>query len=235
MKTIKFVVLIIGIVILTSSKPVGTFEKLSASFISRQVQQGKSAIIKGEIYYQSNGNLSSHFIYPKEFVLLANKFGESKMYNPIDNTVILYQNIMYSSQSTQFSYFLSGKKNDMGLSNFGYIQEKTYYENKMFISEWKIKKADPKSPVQKVKLVQNEQKPIYMDYKDKTGKIIRKVYYYNYQKLMNFDFPTTTTEIVYEGKDSTVSKTTYDNFKINEEAKSKYFNFIIPTNAKSIN
>ena len=235
MKTIKFVVSIIGIVILTSSKPVGTFEKLSASFISRQVQQGKSATVKGELYYQNNGNLTSHFNVPKEYVLIANKLGESKVYDPAENTVMLFQNLMYSTQSSQFAYFFSGKKSDMGLSNFGYIQEKTYFDGKLYVSEWKLKKQEPKSLIQKVKLVLDQQKPIYMDYKDKTGKIIRKVFYYNYQKLMNFDFPTTTTEIIYEGKDSTVSKTTYDNFKINEEAKSKYFNFIIPTNAKSIN
>ena len=235
MKFIKFLLIIIVFVGLTSSNNIGNLDRLSASFISRQVQQGKSVTVKGELFYQNNGNLTSHFILPKEYILIANKLGESKVYDPSNNTVMLFQNIMYSTQSTQFAYFLSGKKNDMGLSNFGYIQERTFFEGKLFISEWKLKKQDPKSQIQKVKLVLDQQKPIYMDYKDKTGKVIRKVYYYSYQKLMNFDFPSVTTEIIYEGKDSVVSKTIYDNFKLNEEANSKYFNYLIPANAKSIN
>ena len=148
---------------------------------------------------------------------------------------MLFQNIMFSTQSSQFAYFFSGKKNDMGLSNFGYIQDKTYFEGKLFVSEWKLKKPNLKLPIQTVRLVYDMQKPIYMDYKDNSGKIIRKVYYYNYQKLLNYDFPAVTTEIMYEGKDSTVSKTSYDNIKLNGEAISTYFNFSIPGNAKIIN
>lgn len=234
MKLIKYTTYAFILFFLVSFKPVGLLEKLSASFVSKQLLQGKMAIIKGDIYYNINGNLTSHFNYPKEFVLLANKFGESKVYDPSDNTVMLYQNIMFSTQSSQFAYFFSGKKNDMGLSNFGYIQDKTYFEGKLFVSEWKLKKQNFKTPIQKVKLVSDNQKPIYMDYKDKTEKIIRKVYYYNYQKLLNFDFPTVTTEILFEGKDSTISKTAYDNFKINTDANSPYFDFNIPKNARNI-
>ena len=235
MKLIKYIVLYSGIVLLSAYTPTGFLEKLSASFISRQVTQGKVATIKGDIYYQMSGVLTSHFSYPKEYILVANKFGESKIYDPSDNTVMLFQNIMFSTQSSQFAYFFSGKKNDMGLSNFGYIQDKTYFEGKLFVSEWKLKKPNLKLPIQTVRLVYDMQKPIYMDYKDNSGKIIRKVYYYNYQKLLNYDFPAVTTEIMYEGKDSTVSKTSYDNIKLNGEAISTYFNFSIPGNAKIIN
>ena len=210
----------------------GEIAKISANLVSRQVQNGKSVTIKGEIFYQRNGNLTTHFIYPKEYVMMGNNVGETKIYDPISNTVIKYQNQLLSTQSSQFYYFLSGKVSDMGLTAIGYVQEKTKYESGLMMSDWKLKKPDAKALIQKVKLVFNNNKPVYMDYKDSKNKIIRKVYYYNYVALDNIEFPGTTTEIQYSGKDSTVSKTSYENFKTNEQANSSYFNFTIPANAK---
>ena len=219
---------------LTSFSPYYTgIEKLSATLISRQVQNGQSVTIKGEIFYQRNGNLTTHFTYPKEYILLANSLGETKVYDPLKNTVLQYQNFLFSTQTSQFYYFFSGKTYDMGLTNIGYVQEKTYYDNNLLVTEWKLKKSDTKALIQKIKLVFDNQKPVYMDYRNLSDKIIRKVYYYNYTHLQEYDFPSVTTEIIYNDKDSTVTKTSYDNFKVNEQTNSPYFNYSIPPNAKS--
>jgi len=85
-------------------------------------------------------------------------------------------------------------------------------------------------------LVHQLQNPIYMDYRDKNNKIIRKVYYYGYRKLYQYSFPSTTTEIIYNSTtDSAVTKTIYNDFRINSDAANNYFGFKIPSTAHKIN
>lgn len=207
-------------------------EKMSASMLSKQVQSGKSVTIKGEIYYSHDGNLVTNFTFPKPYTVVSNRLGEVKIYDPVNNTVMQYQNFLFSTQSSQFYYFLSGKISDMGLSDLGFVQEKTYPEKSLLVSMWRLKKPDKKAMIQKVKLVYQGQKPVYMHYEDGAGKVLRKVFYYNYTQIESNSFPYTTTEIVYGEGDSTVTKTTFSDFRYNQQATSQYFNFKIPSNAK---
>jgi len=71
-----------------------------------------------------------------------------------------------------------------------------------------------------------------MHYENAAKGIIRKVFYYNYQALDAYSFPSTTTEIIYDKGDSTVSKTSYSDFRLNQLASGAYFNYKIPANAK---
>ncbi|HEY4063331.1 MAG TPA: hypothetical protein VGM30_15600 [Puia sp.] len=207
-------------------------DRISASMESRQVQQGKSVTLRGEIYYQRNGNMVTHFVYPREYMVIANKLGETKIYDPVHNSVLQYQNFLFSTQSTQFYYFFTGKIADMGLTHSGYVQDKTYYDGSLLVTEWKLKTPNKKTAIQRIRIVYDGQRPVYMHYEEGTGKVFRKVYYYNYQVLDVYSFPSTTTEIVYDRGDSVVSKTNYKDFKVNEQASGPYFNFSIPANAK---
>src|SRR5579859_899680 len=155
-------------------------ERISAAMEVRQVQQGKSVTLKGDIYYQRNGNMVTHFTYPREYIVVANKLGETKIYDPGKNTVIQYQNFLFSTQSSQFYYFFTGKVSDMGLLHIGYVQDKTYNEGNLLVTEWKLKTPNKKALIQRVKIVYQGQQPVYMHYQDPAGKIFRKVYYYNY-------------------------------------------------------
>lgn len=208
-------------------------ERISASMTSRQVQQGKSVTLKGDIYYQRNGNMVTHFTYPREYMVVANRLGETKIYDPVKNTVLQYQNFLFSTESSQFYYFFTGRIADMGLTHAGYVQDKTYNEGTMLVTEWKLKTPNKKASIQRVKVVYDGQKPIYMHYQDASAKVFRKVYYYNYQMLEAYFFPTTTTEIVYDKGDSVVSKTNYTDFKLNGQTTGAWFNFTIPANAKT--
>jgi outer membrane lipoprotein-sorting protein len=207
-------------------------DRISASMESRQVQQGRSVTLKGDIYYQRNGSMITHFTYPREYMVIANKLGETKIYDPIKNTVLQYQNFLFSTQSSQFYYFFTGKIADMGLTRIGYVQDKTYNEGSLLVTEWKLKTPDKRTSIQRIKIVYDGQRPVYMHYQEGSGKIFRKVFYYNYQALDAYYFPSTTTEIVYDKGDSVVSKTNYKDFKLNEQATGPYFNFTIPANAK---
>lgn len=209
-------------------------ERFSATITTRQVQQGKSVTVKGEVFYQRNGSMVTRFVSPREVVILANKLGETRIYDPNRNTVIRYQNAAYSSQTTQLAFFLNGMTSDMGLLQLGFVQDKTMYDAKnRLVTEWKPKTTKSDGVVRRVKLVFSQGNPIYMHYLDGAGKIFRKVFYYNYQLVENRPFPTTTTEILYSKGDSTVSKTAYSDIRLNQVAQSPYFNFSIPSTAKT--
>lgn len=220
----------ITIIVLSGSPR--TIERISADMTIRQVQQGKSVTLRGSLYYQRNGNLVTHFVYPKEYMIVANKLGETKLYDPVKNTVVQYQNFLFSTQSSQFYYFFSGKVSDMGLTRIGYVQDKTYNEAGMLVTEWKLKTPDKKAAIQRIKIVYDGQRPVYMHYEEAGGRVFRKVFYYNYQMLDTYYFPATTTEILYDKGDSVVSKTNYTDFKLNESSTTGWFNYTIPRNAK---
>ncbi|KAB7732633.1 hypothetical protein F5984_01365 [Rudanella paleaurantiibacter] len=209
-----------------------TVERLSATMTTRQVQKGKSVTVRGEVYYQRNGNMVTHFTFPQEIVILANKLGETRIYDPRRNAVMRYQNNAFSTSTTQLAYFLTGATADMGLIQLGFVQDRTYNTGKLLVTEWRLKTPDPKAAIQRVKVVFDKANPIYMDYKNTAGKVIRKVFYYSYQPIDGRPFPMATTEIVYDGADSTVAKTTYGGIKINGDANSPYFQYSIPANAR---
>lgn len=212
--------------------PQQTIDRLSAQMTTRQVQQGKSVTIKGELFYQRNGNMVTRFSYPKEVIILANKLGETRIYDPKANSVMRLQNAMFGTQTTQLAYFLTANTTDMGLNNIGFVQEKVSNNKGLLVTDWKPKTTDKKALIQRVRVVYNGTNPIYMHYADADQKIIRKVYYSGYQTIGSRPFPTSTTEITYEKGDSTVSKTTYANFQVNQQANSPYFNYTIPASAK---
>lgn len=233
MKRIYLIIIFSFLIIIGASFTLAPINKLYVKVYSRQTTAGKLVEIKSEICYEQNGNMVTHFTEPANYIILTNKRGEIKMHDPIKNTVMAVQNNMFSTQSSELAYFLLNGTGDMGLPKLGFTPQKTYTEKDLIISEWHLIYPNPKLSVQQIKLVHQNHNPIYMDYKGIDGKILRKVYYYGYQKIQNVPFHTITTEIIYTtNKDSTVTKTVYSDFKINEDATSVYFNYKIPANAK---
>lgn len=226
----KFIFFLLASSLLFSSPQ--TIERLSATITTRQVQQGKLVTIRGEVFYQRNGNMVTHFTFPREVIILANKLGETRIYDPRQNAVMRYQNEAFSTQTSQLAFFLNGTTSDMGLMQLGFVQDKTTSNGKLLITEWRLKTPDKKSLIQRIKIVYERANPIYMHYADGAGKIIRKVFYYGYQPIDSHLFPATTTEIIYQDRDSTVSKTVYADFRLNGNATSPYFDYMIPANAK---
>lgn len=212
-------------------------DKVEANVESKQLENGKSITLKSQVYYQSNGDCISHFTYPIDYFVITNKLGEVKIYDPNQNTVIVQQDNIYSSKTTPFYFFLSGKSNDMGLADLGFSPNRTYSEKNVIVTEWKKKKPSLDIPVQFVKLVHQQQNPIYMEYRTGDNKVLRKVFYYKYTNLNQFKFPASITDIVYnlKNKDSVISKTSYTDIKLNIDANSNYFNYKVPSSAKRIN
>ena len=227
----NYTLLICAFALFINAAP-ATINRLSATVTTRQVQQGKSVTIRGEVFYQRNGDMLTHFTFPREVIILANKLGETSLYDPSRNSVMYYQNKAFSTQTSQLAFFLNGTTSDMGLIQLGYVQAKTSNTGKLLVTEWQLKTPDKKAAVQRVKIVYSGANPIYMHYTDGGGTVIRKVFFYGYQFIDNRPFPATTTEIVYQDRDSTVSKTAYTDIRLNTVANSPYFEYKIPANAK---
>lgn len=227
--------LIFAILVFRLSYAQGSLQKVSAHVYARQAEKGYFTAIQSNLYYTSNGNLISEFISPEKYIMITNNKGEVKIYNPKENTVMQFQNSLMSTHTIPFYFFFSGKTSDMGLRRAGYKLINTQFDRQMVITTWQLAtEGDKKDPVAYVKLVHKDFKPVYMDYEDKQRKVIRKVYYYDYINLTGIEFPKTFTEIVYQGKDSIVTKTEYSDFKVNEHAVSALFKFEVPSNAKLI-
>lgn len=210
-----------------------SIQKLAVNVNTREVAKGYSTNLRGELFYTSNGNLVTHITYPEQYILVANSKGEVRLYDPQKNAVRLFQNALFSTSSTQLHYFLAGLTDDLGLKNAGYAISDAKFDGDLAIVTWQ-NTGNSKNPIQTATLVKRRATPIYLDYRDRYGKIIRKVFFYNYTHLNGIPFPQAITEILYDGKDSTVSKTEYADFRLNEAAAGKYFNFKVPLNAKLI-
>lgn len=235
MHQVRFVPLAIVILLLPVCASAQTgFQKITAHVFTRQTEKGYVSAITSDLYYTRSGNLVSSFTSPKLYVMVTNSQGEVRLYDPKKNTVMSFQNSLFSTTTTPFFYFFSGKTGDMGLQHAGFKIADTHFDKDQMITVWKAVNPQPKDPVVYVKLVHQQSRPIYMDYQDAKHKILRKVYYYGYTDLGGVFFPRTFTEILYQQADSVITKTEYSNFKLNENARSAYFDFKIPENAKLV-
>lgn len=198
------------------------------------LQNKKVSTSKADIFYKSNGDMITHTSYPKEVFMINNRKGSLSIYNPEDNTVVVIENYMYSTENSQFYFFLQNKKADMGLKAMGFTLENTQLENENVVTWWRPP-SGMREVLKRIMLVHKDGKPIYMKYIDKDSKEVKKVYYYDYSEQYNIVFPNTITQYDYlPNGDSIITRSRYSNLKFNDDASSDFFNYQIPFDAKLI-
>lgn len=223
------IILLAFVVVNTYSQNV---RKVSATMTMRTAHKGKTINTKAELCYSTSGRMVSLFPKPSELYVFNNANGELKVYDPTKNSVLQQQNATYSTETTQFFFFLHNRKADLGLSSMGFSLGETKFENGVMISIWKSPTPMAKN-IKRVELVHKGQNPIFMKYVDPSERTIKKVFYYDYTKLGSIDFPQTITQIDYvTARDSIVTKTAYGALKINEQVTSNLLDFKIPADAK---
>jgi hypothetical protein len=211
-------------------------DKFQVTVVSKKLEKGKSITINSEVFFKGNGDCVTKFTTPIPYLMLSNSLGEIKVYDPKENTVIVQQDQLFSTKMNTLYNFLYNQTQDLGLKNLGYTPNNSKQDiNKTTITEW-VPLNKEKELIQKIKLVIRDSKPIYIEYKNKKNFTLRKVYYYNYILINGIPFPTINTEIVFNEatKDSTIQKTTYSNFMLNDKANSAFFDYKIPYNAKRV-
>ena len=61
--------------------------KLQVHLVTKQVLNGKSSTIAADMYYRSDGKITTHFQQPAEYILQTNREGEYQIYDPKTNTI----------------------------------------------------------------------------------------------------------------------------------------------------
>ncbi|OWY20982.1 hypothetical protein B6N25_10390 [Sphingobacteriales bacterium TSM_CSS] len=207
-------------------------QRLQAAITTKQVKNGQSTTVKATLYYTAGGKMVTRFTQPHEYILLSNSKGEYKIYDPKTNTVEQSQNAAFSTDVTYFGHFLNNRSGDMGLRSLGFALQQTRFDEGAMITDWKPQLVDADAPFY-VELVHENGEPIFIGYKDIGGKYLRKVFFYNYQKIQQVNLPLTITDINYLANgDSIVGRTQYADVQVNENATGSYFDFKIPQNAR---
>lgn len=217
----------------TSFSYQGPYQWVKFELEKRSNKDGKTVQMNANIYFSREGDMVSHFISPSEAYVINNEDGELKIYNPQRNEVFESVNYQAGSQGATFYYFLKNQSSDMGLKKIGFDLVNSKVEGDLLISYWEPpKKIDGLSDIE---LVQKSRRPVFMGYRDKKERYIKKVFYYDFETLrFGVDFPMSITEIDFVDKDSIVSKTTFSGFRFDDETDMEMLNYEIPSDAKLI-
>ncbi len=229
-------VLVVSVLLLSSSFiPKAGIELLSLDLTARTLYQGKSVTGTGTLYYRVQGNaLVTKMHSPIEQVVFTNALGEYKSYDIEENKVVLLEGEDLSSRKSFIYQFLNGQTNDLGLRDLGFKMVSTRFEDGIMINEWLA--PDNKQVLsQKVEIAFENYLPIYMGFYTVNGEAIQKTYYTNYQDVLYTKMPFTITEISYMAEgDSSITRKTYSNLKMNGDVSEHWLNFEIPKNAEII-
>lgn len=207
--------------------------KVSLNMESVTVEKGRKVVSRGEIYYEAgSGSMVTHLTYPLEQIFISNRFGEVKMYDPRNNAVAIKQDLSFNTRGTVLYFFLSSNASDLGLREMGFTLTDTKYEGQFMISRWNAP-TQMAEALSGVKLVHDGYRPVYMEYQDPKMNKLRKVYFSNFQLVLDVELPMRITEVNFfeDGQDSAVSRIDYSNILVNEQAQSSYFEYEIPEDA----
>ncbi|MGM0376646.1 MAG: LolA family protein [Bacteroidota bacterium] len=208
--------------------------KVSVNALHQIYKKGDLFKSESRIFFDGQSSkLISHYLYPEEFYRITNEKGEITIYNPEDNTVSFTQNNTYSSSNELIYYFVNNQTHDMGLKKEGFIQTNTTRDGKHVVTTWQ---APPgMKGISSVELVSKNFRPVFAQYFDNQGKVLKKIYYYNYFSNIQFSLPKKITEITYTAaNDSTVRRTTYSEVRTGSDVDSDLFDFKIPSDAEKV-
>ncbi len=207
--------------------------KISLFLENKVLHKGKFVLTKAEIFYRYDvGKMVMHYTYPDEYVLITNSQGEAKIYYPAKKQLFIQKNQILSSENDILYYFLSNKQNDLGLKELGCTLKETKIENNLLITTWLPPTAQA-DKISEIEMAHENYQPIFSSYKTQKNKFLRKIYYSNYFSDSEVSFPTKITEINYLANgDSIISRKTYSNILLGNQANSSYFDFQIPADAQ---
>ena len=204
--------------------------RISADVEVKQAAGGKVATVTKRVHCSNDGRVVIHFLKPQDYILLTNLKGETKMYIPSTNEVIVDNSAAMTSQDELVAIFMSGRSQDLGLGMYGYRLQSTSREDALLKRTYV---TDTAGDVPKVEIVYDNFLPIYCGFLDESGKAITKTYYSNYVPAGRLMLPTRVTSITYTSpKDSSVMRTVYSDIKVDDD--DPLFDFQVPSNAKTV-
>ncbi len=208
-------------------------ERIMMRMEAQSLHKGKRAEVQADIFYQSyDGRMITKYHKPVDHVMITNNKGELAIYNESDRTVYREQSLDYSSDNNLIYYFLTGRTQDLGLSQMGFSLMDTEFFDGLVKTSW-FPPQGLYHLFSKIELVHEQSLPIFVGYYDASGKLVKKVYYSDYEQFPEIVLPLTVTEFNYlPGNDSIVNRIRFNDVRINHRANSPWFNFRIPDDAK---
>ena len=204
--------------------------RISADVEVKQAAGGKVATITKRVYCSLDGRIVVHFLKPEDYIVTSNVKGETRIFIPRTNEVVVDNTSAMTSQDELISVFMSGRAEDLGLGMYGYRLQSTTREDGL------VKKTyvtDKEGDVPKVEIVYENFLPIYCGYVSASGKTISKTYYSKYVPAGRTMIPTRTTSITSTSqKDSSVMRTIYSDIRVDDN--DTYYDFQVPAGAKVV-
>lgn len=215
---------------LLSCFPAAAQRKASADIEVKQVYKGKVMTITKSVYCENNGRLVVVFHTPKQYYMLTNSIGETKVYTPSTNEVVVDNTGAMTSASELLFTFMGGHSADLNLPSEGYNLASTKRDGEHILKRFKSLKD---TAVPEVEVAYKDYLPVYAAFLNNAGEPVRKIYYAHYQQQSRLVMPTRITEISYGSKkDSTVTRLVYSNVKV--DVDSPLFGYTVPADAKVI-
>lgn len=235
-KSLAFLPLLALVFLVLAWVPVPqTIKKVRLKMETKTLRNGTYSKVVSDIYYRfDQGDMVMHYTYPVEFFFLSNDKGEAKIYDPKENTVSLKQGSTFSSENNYLYYFLSNNANDLGFKEQGFLLQNTTFKDGLMITEW-LPPTGMAKLFAKVEMVHENYVPIYIGFEDNKGELLKKVFYYDYQRFNTVSIPQKVTQIDYYSEiDSAITKTSFFELKTGEASQHEYFNFTVPNDARIV-
>jgi len=210
--------------------PAAAQKKVSADIEVKQAYKGKVTTITKSVYCESNGRLVVVFHKPNNYFMLTNRIGETQVYTPSTNEVVVDNSGAMTSANEMLFAFIEGHASDLNLPADGYNLSSTTRDGEYIVKKFK---SMTDAEVPEVEVAFKDYLPVYCAFLNNAGQPVRKLYYAHYEQKSRFTAPTRVTEITYgKQKDSTVTRLVYSNVKVDVDAPE--FNFVVPSDAKVI-
>lgn len=233
---LRLVLLVAGALLLGSADcPQPLIKRITADLKVRKLGGGKKIEYDAQLCYSANGELVAHYLPPMEYYILSNARGQIKVYKPQTNTVYTVEDAYLGSSSSYFYCFVNYRTADLGLKDWGFSLRNSRIVEGHQISEW-APPAQAAARLGKIELVHLNNRIIYASYYDSKMNLFKKTYYGPTERIKGVDFPTTLTEINYADpsrRDSSIEKSYFSNFAVNEQVQPELCRFQIPKDAQA--
>ena len=221
---------LILVLLLASSHQLSAQRKVSADVEVKQVYDGKVLTTTKSVYCSNDGRMVVVFHKPDNYIVVTNTKGETKVYFPKSNEVIMDNGNLISSKDELISLFMNGRVDDLGLGLFGYRQVSSGREGNYLKKTFK---ASDNANVPTVEIVYDNYLPIYSAYIGKDGNVLSENRYSHYETFSRFVLPCRIDAVNHNAKnDSTIIRTIYSNVRIDVDGE--WFNYEVPSNAKPL-
>lgn len=231
----KFSVVLLSLVLFSSFRQDNVVSQISLDFTQKTLEKGKYVTVEGKVYFRKkDGVLTTHLVKPFENITIVDKNGSMSIYDPATNSVIHERSSMNSTETSYFYHFLSGSYSDLGYSKAGYTFKTSRIEEGLMVTTM-VPKPGYSTPVVEIELVHDKTLPVYVGFKDSRKKFLGKIFFSDFQKVSDLQVPFRITEIIFRPKgDSSITKKTYSNARVNKQVNETFLNYKIPANASVV-